>query len=291
MNEKKTSHLLITRFFPFQLQNYERDTGDPAFLSEQAQIFKSNLLASLSNQTNKSTRLAIVVNGENYRGDEKTAAIIDGLRDSSPVETTVIPCGFSDVENGFTCDETYQSFLNNAESECDYLIETRADFDDFFYSDAVQRVVDLASENLSGITAHGYCRGITFVSDSEMYGFDFFTDRQQRPGVWSVFASLIINCGDMAGKSFTSIYNFNHGKIGADLKQYGVENDVETHYIQDPLDDAFIYVRHDAAMSIHGAGEVTIPDYAKVTQFDPDQCAKFMNEVFPARFGLKAPVS
>ena len=281
----KIKHFLITRFFPFHLNGYAYDIESPDFLKSQASLFERNLFSSIKNQTNKDMTLIVIVNERAYK-NEINAQIIDSLKSLSPLETVVLPCP-DNGENSFTNNETYQNILKSNMSNCDYLIETRTDFDDFFYYDASQRVRNLVDKRPNGITMHGYCKGITFVSDTEMYEFDYFRDGAKRIGSWSVFLSMILNCNDCQKKPFTSIFNYNHGNFGQTLTEYGDRNDIQVNIVRDELEDAFVYFRHNATYSNKGTSEIKLPPYANVRRFTEEECKNYLENVLPTRFGFE----
>ena len=280
-------HILITRFFPFQVNGYTRDIKSPEFLRSQAKIFKNNLLSSIENQSNKDMTLVIIVNDESYRNPE-IAKIINGLKEASPIETIILPLRDMDgTLNSFSKDSKFKAYLNGYLNDFDYLIESRTDFDDFFHSNASQRVKDIIRQNQpNGIILHGYCRGITYISNNDIYEFDYFKDGKKRSGHWAIFTSMIINCSDLKGKPFMSIFGVNHGDPRLRLENYGMDTNINTNIIQDDMVDAFVYFKHDACWSSGGTGNIKLPDYARVRKFTEEECEEYIKNIFPNRFGF-----
>lgn len=281
----KVKHILLVRFFPFQIKGFIYDTKDALFLKKQAKIFKTNLLSTLENQTNKDFVVVIIVNRETYERQE-TKDIINDLKESSPFETEILPCFDDGTINGFTRDPKYIEYLTTSMDGVDYLIESRTDFDDFVHKDASLVTKQIVEKSPKGLFYHGYCKGLTYVNDKEMYLFDYFTDGQKRSGHWAIFTSIIINCKDMINKPFMSIYGFNHGNPKGPFTKYGLDNGIETTLIQDDLDDAFIYIRHDSNWATMGKNEVRLPGYARVRKYTEQECEQY-KKIFASRFGFK----
>lgn len=230
MSEKTIKHFIFTRFFPKQDTRYPYDVLDVDFLSKQLVLAKNNELKSLENQTNKNFELVFLANPK-FFDDPKYKFVFSTLQAS-----TALPLTFTTMEN-------IPHLVKDAYEKYDFVIQSRMDFDDFIYKDAIADTHSKVN-GCENILAYGYCRGYEYICN-ELYGF---FHPYKKIGWHSVLGSLILKSSFAKKMPFIGIYGFasNHGEIKLILKNFLEKNGIdfsETMFQQNTSTKALIYFR------------------------------------------------
>jgi hypothetical protein len=232
MSDKTIKHFVISRFFTYQSPKYPYDVFDVNFLTTQLPLAK-NMLRSLENQTNKDFETVFIFNNKVADDPKKYESIFLSLRESTTLPLKLL---------GTTaCAELVKNTLN----EYDYVIQTRMDFDDFVYKDAVADTQSKVNE-CDTMLVYGYCKGYRYIY-GELYPHYVLWNGN---GHHSVFQSLILNSSFAKKMPFLWIERFYHDKFKPMLKKFLDENKTEFRFSDDMLkqntsDDAYIYYNHE----------------------------------------------
>lgn len=230
---KKIKHFIFMRFFPKQDPKYPHDVLDVDFLWKQL-ILAKNALGSLENQTNKNFELVFLANPK-FFDDPKYEFVFSILRASTTLPLTFIKMG--DIPR----------LVKDAYEKYDYVIQSRMDFDDFIYKDAVADTQSKVDECKS-IMTYGYCRGYEYTF-KELYRF---FHPYGKIGWHGVLGSLILESSFAKKMPFIGIYGFasNHGRIKLIIKEFLEKKKVEfseSMFQQNVTTNALIYFRHDSS--------------------------------------------
>ncbi len=236
MSDKKIKHFVVVRFFPFKRPDFQRDIFDTDFLSTQVSLAKNNLLKSLENQTDKNFEIYFLANGK-YFDNPKYEFIFTELSDS--------PLTIKFIRK--KSDPSIQDAYNNY----DFVIQTRVDFDDFMYKDAVADTQNKINE-CDSILSYGYSKGYMYFNE-DLY--DFPAPKYAKRGQRSPFQSWIIKSSFAKKIPYVSAYPCEHTKIVPFLKEFLEKNGFEfseNMYQNNITTNAFIYFRHDATWMNNG---------------------------------------
>ena len=186
MADKTIKHFIFSRFFTFNDPKYPHDIYEVDFLSKQLPLAK-NMLSSLENQTNKNFDLVFLVN-EKFFDNPKYEFVFKRLQNS-----TVLPLTFI---KKYHPHRLVEKALNNF----DFVIQSRMDFDDFIYKDAIAETQNKIHE-CDKILVYGYCKGYMYIN-KELYYFNTGT-RWGKEGHLSILQSLIVE--SLFAKKFLSL--------------------------------------------------------------------------------------
>ena len=232
-------HFIFIQFFSYKRNGYPYDVLDVDFLSKQLPLTK-NALRSLENQSNKNFEIVFVMNNK-FFSDKKYDLIFSTLRDS-----TTLPIKFmkSEEEIPLAGDEV-PYLITDALNEYDFVIQSRLDFDDFIFKDAIadtQAKVD----DCDSILYYGYCKGYEyFCLNGELYpNFNTWNGL----GHIGILQSVILSSPFGRKFPFFSRYALNHGKVKLVIKKFLEKNGVafaENMVQQNTTTNAYIYFRHE----------------------------------------------
>lgn len=254
MADKTLKHFIIVRFFERKVDGYVHDIFDVDFVSACVLLAKNNLLRSLENQTNKNFEIIFLVNDE-YLLDEKYKFI------------------FTELQNGITVpikfmkSNTMRQLIKEAYNDYDFVIQSRMDYDDFVYKDAVADTQAKVDE-CNSILAYGYNKGYTYFN-GELYPFyDLYlrkgTDRQG--GHSAVFHSVILKSEFAKQLPYVGAYSLDHTNVKSKLKELLEKNGgtfSEDMYQYNASDNALIFFRHDATSTNKGKPFTSPPGRVK----------------------------
>ena len=232
MSDKTLKHFVISRFFTYQNPQYPHDVSDVNFLKTQLPLVK-NMLRSLENQTNKDFETVFIFTNKVAADPEKYGAIFSALKESTSLPLKLL---------GTTaCAE----MVKNSFNEYDYVIQTRMDFDDFVYKNAVADTQSKVSE-CDTMLVYGYCKGYRYIY-GELYPHYVLWNGN---GHHSVFQSLILNSSFAKKMPLLFIERFHHDNFKLMLKKFLEDNKIEFQFSDDMLqqntsDNAYIYYNHE----------------------------------------------
>lgn len=229
MSDKTIKHFVFSRFFPRQDPKYPYDVLDVDFLSKQL-IIANNMLRSLENQTNKNFDLVFIANPM-FFDNPKYEFIFSTLQASTALPLT------------FTTRENIPRLVKEAYKKYDFVIQSRMDFDDFIYKDAVEDT-QCKIEECKNILVYGYCNGYTYVYN------ELYLDYRPCNGIghYAILQSMILNSSFAKKIPFISSYSFDHAKIKNKLKDFFEKNNIafsENMFQQNMSANAYIYFRHE----------------------------------------------
>lgn len=245
MSGATVKHFVIVRFFERKIAGYIHDIFDVDFVTERVILAKKNLLSSLENQTNKNFEIIFLVN-DKYLTDEKYGFIFTELQDGITVPIKLMKSN------------TVKQRIRDAFNDCDFVVQSRIDYDDFVYKDAVadtQAKVD----NCKDILFYGYCKGYTYFN-GDLYTFP--VPHYSSNGQMSVFQSCILESSFGKKIPYIGVLSFMHTKVKPDLKNFLEKNGFEFRddmYRKNVSANAFIWFRHDATWSNRGNPFVELP--------------------------------
>lgn len=253
-SNKKIKHFIMIRFFTFDDPKYPHDIYDTNFLSKQLVLAENNALKSLENQTNKNFDLIFLVNDKFF--DNPTYEFIF----STLQNATTLPIKFIKIRE-------LPRLFKDAYDNYDFVIQSRIDFDDFVFKDAVTDTQSKVDE-CKNILAYGYCSGYEYIKgDLRVYDHKF-----NGTGHHSILQSLILKSSFAKTLPFINMYSLNHTKIKLKLKELLEKNGIdfaENMFQQNTLTKAYIYFRHDSSHRIltHNGGKpvLRIPNSKKIT--------------------------
>ena len=274
MADKSIKHFIFMRFFPRQDPKYPYDIFDVDFLSKQVQLAKNNALSSLENQTNKNFELVFLANAK-YFDDPKYDFIFSTLK-----AATTLPLKF--VKNN-----DMSRLVKAAFNEYDFVIQSRMDFDDFIFKDAITDTHSKVN-GCDNILAYGYCNGYEYVH-GDLYVYDL---KWSGIGHHSILQSLILKSSFAKPLPHIGIYLFMHDQFKPKYKEVIEKNGLEfseNMFQQNLSTKAYIYFRHQFSHYIltHNEGKpiIKIPNRRKIT--DKDITKKQLKE----EFGFHLPLN
>lgn len=226
-SNKKLKHFIIMRFFTFNDPKYPYDIYDVNFLSQQI-ILARNALGSLENQTNKNFELVFMVN-DKFFDDPKYEFIFSSLQDSTSLPLTFIKKG------------QLRNLIKNASNEYDFIIQSRMDFDDFAFKDAITDIQNKVDECVN-ILVYGYCKGYIYLN-----GNLYDTEPYNEIGHRSILQSVITKSDLLKKYHYIGVYTFDHAKIKLKMKNFFEEKGLEfseSMFQQNISTVAYIYFRH-----------------------------------------------
>lgn len=233
--DKAIKHFVIVRFFPYQGSRFPHDVLDVDFLATQLPLAKNNGLRSLENQTNKNFELVFLMN-DKYFLDKKYEFIFTKLKESVTVPFI------------FVKDSEIPSLFEEAYSKYDFVIQTRMDFDDFVFKEAVDDTQNKIND-CNHILSYGYCKGYTYVY-GELFSSHGYVEGSGHLGI---FSSLILKSSFAKKIPDIFIYKFPHALVHYKLKEFLESNGVEfseNMFQQNHSIDAFIYYRHEFSQQL-----------------------------------------
>ena len=230
-SKKKIRHFVEVRFFPSQDTKYLYNILSRQFLKMQLPLV-DNLFRSLENQTNKNFEVVFIMNPAFFES-KNYQFIFSHLKGA-----TTLPVSF--VLSG-----SLIPFITNAVYENDFVIQTRMDFDDFVYKDAVADTQSKVEE-CSKIMIYGYCKGYSYF-DGEMLPY---FHNYNGVGHHSIFQSVIMKSSFIKNLPLRTAYFGSHSKVKNRLSgyvsKYGYKFS-EDMFQQNTSANAFIYFRHEFA--------------------------------------------
>lgn len=264
---KRLKHFVIIRFFPYKRPEFNQDIFDLDFVARQVSLAKNNCLKSLENQSNKNFEIVFLAN-ENYFADKKFDFIFTDLTDATSLPMKFIKCNSTNLATS-----ELLALINDARDEYDFVIQSRIDFDDFIYKDAVTDTQNKI-EDCDSILAYGYLRGYTYFN-GELYPY---YEPWRGVGHKSIFQSIILETSFAKKIPFMGIYSFNHTKVKLKLEEVFASKGLpfyENMFQQNSSTNAFIWFRHDETWSNDGNAYVEIPKYVKrVKKLTADDISK-----------------
>lgn len=259
-NGKSIKHLILMRFFSFYDPKYPYDIFDVDFLAKNLTLAKNNALRSLANQTDKNFEIVFVINARFFE-DAKYEFIFTTLRDacnelSLEFRFMKMQQEVTDWQHKYKVSEL-PAIIESAMNEYDYVIQSRYDFDDFLYKEAIADTHSKV-DGCESIMGYGYCKGYRYVQ-KELYPFFHF----KGVGYHSILGSIIVKSSVAKTLPFICIYNFAHDKAKLGIQKFTERNGFEFSedmFQQNTDDNAFIYFRHDFSHFIltQNAGDQTV---------------------------------
>lgn len=234
-HKKTIKHFVFSRFFNFEDPKYPHDIYDVVFLTKQL-LLAQNMLKSLENQTNKNFDLVFIVNPK-FFDNPKYEFIFQALQ-----YATTLPLKFIKMNE-------LPSLVKDAYEKYDFVIQSRMDFDDFIFKDAIADTQNKVNE-CDKILAYGYCKGCTYIYE-KLYIQEILWvyDVNDGPtGHHSILQSLIWKSSFAKNLPFFGVYGGNHGKIKLRIKEFLEKNGLEfseNMFQQNVSDMAYIYFRHE----------------------------------------------
>ena len=276
MADKTIKHFVFSRFFPSQDPKYPHDVLDTDFLSTQVSLAKKNILSSLENQSNKNFELVFTVNPA-YFDNAKYEFIFSALRDSTTLSLKFIKT--SDIVSLIKPEIVYNDY--------NFVIQSRMDFDDFVFKDAVADTQAKVNE-CENILGYGYCSGYTYFN-GELY---FFSKLYEGKGHVGLFQSLILKSEFAKRHSFVSVFT-THTKLKDKIEKFIDKNGEvfsESMFKQNISTNAFIYFRHDTTRSNKGRAFDKPPRLIKNAKklTDKDITKKQLEDEFGFHYDLKS---
>lgn len=260
MPDKTIKHFVFIRFFPFKLPTFNRDIFDTNFLSGQVLLAKNNLMKSLENQTNKNFEICFWLN-DKYFSDKKYEFIFTELRNCTKLSIKFL--------KKFEMEQLVKDAYNNY----DFVIQSRVDFDDFMYKDAVADT-QAKVKDCDSILSYGYSKGYTYFN-YELYTFPI--PPYAPSGQMSTFQSWICKSSFAKKIPFIGSYSFEHTKVKPKLKKFLNDNGLEfseSMYENNISTNAFIYFRHDATWMGNGQPILKVPTNACDKKLTADDITK-----------------
>lgn len=157
-SDKKIKHFVIMRFFSFDDPKYPHDIYDPDFLEKQLVLAKNNALPSLENQTNKNFDLVFIVNAK-FFDNPKYEFVFSTLKESTTLSLTFIK------------NSEQARLVKQAFNDFDFVIQSRMDFDDFIFKDAIADTQSKVDE-CENILSYGYCKGYIYICNELYYQYN-----------------------------------------------------------------------------------------------------------------------
>ena len=247
LNER-VKHFIFVRFFPYKLPQYKHDIFAPEFLTTQLSLVKRNLFSTLENQTNKNFELVFVMNFK-FFDDPKYEFIFSNLRESTTLPLTFIKNEILEAESEAVISAEMTHLIEDALDKYDFVIQSRLDFDDFIYKNAVEDTQNKVKE-CSGFLAYGYCKGYVYVR-GELYPFDRVYEGRGG-GHFSAMQSLIMKSSFANKLPIIKMYDFGHTVFRRRLKEFleeNGENFSENMFHQNTTQFTYIYFRHGSAIT------------------------------------------
>ena len=267
-SDKKIKHFVIMRFFSFDDPKYPHDIYDTDFLAKQLVLAKNNALSSLDNQTNKNFDLVFILNVK-FFDNPKYEFIFTELQNG-----TALPVKF--IKNA-----EQPRLVRDAMNDYDFVIQSRMDFDDFVYKDAVAET-HAQVDDCADLLSYGYCKGYIYAY-GELYPQ---YNTWEELGHQSILQSLILKSSFAKNLPFIGAYGHNHGRVKTVIKEFLAKNGVEfaeRMFRQNTTTNAYIYFRHECAhwqLTQAGTSQIKIPDRPPVTSKD------ITKEQLAAEFGF-----
>ena len=255
MADKTIKHFVFVQFFSWQNPKYPYDVFDVDFLSTQLPLAK-NILRSLENQTNKNFEVAFYTHPK-LLSDSKYEIIFSELKNSTTLPIKII------------LHWERRSLVKEALNEYDFVIQTRMDFDDFIFKDAVEDTQSKINE-CEDILVYGYCKGYTYLYNELYTHFN----RWGGVGHIGIFQSLILKSAFAKTIDNFCIANFYHHQFVIMLKEFLEKNDIEFSdrmFQQNTTTDAYIYFRHECSQDqwrLFGTSQFKIPNRPLLTTAD-----------------------
>ena len=231
MADKTVKHFVFSRFFPAQARKYLYNVLAPDFLKTQLPLAK-NMLSSLENQTNKNFELIFLMHPKVF-DDPMYEFVFSTLRVSTTLPITFVACR----------SDKMSSLVKDAYNNYDFVIQSRMDFDDFIYKDAVEDTQNKVTE-CENVLSYGYCKGYMYFN-GDLYSRLVLFDKIGHIGI---LQSLIMKSSFAKNLPFANAYYGGHHKIKLVLKNFLEENGVEfseSMFQQNTSTNAYIYYRHE----------------------------------------------
>ena len=224
-------HFIFTRFFPFQDPKFPHNIFDVAFLKSQLPLTR-NILGSLENQTNKNFELFFRLH-EKFFSNEKYKFIFATLQDS-----TTLPLKFVKTKE-------IHALVEEAFNNYDFVIQSRMDFDDFIFKDAIADTQSKVKE-CDNILGYGYCKGYAYTHGDLRSYFQKWGGK----GHPMIMQSLILKSSFAKTLPYIDVLKIQHVKVKVNIKEFLNKNGIdfsENMFQQNTSTDALIYYRHDGS--------------------------------------------
>lgn len=266
MPDKTIKHFVFSRFFSWKRGDYPYDIFDVDFLKTQLPLTK-NMLRSLENQTNKNFEVIFLFHPKVADAPKKYGFIFSTLKDS-----TTLPLKFIKKGEEF-------NLVKDAFNDYDFVIQSRIDFDDFIYKDAVEDTQSKVNE-CENILAYGYCRGYKYVC-KELDTFNWGGN----VGHLGIFQSLIMKSSYAKNLPPVAVFDLRHDHFKLNLKEILEKNGIEfseTMFQQNTTANAYIYFKHEfsADQLTRLKGAPLVPPKKPLTTEDINKTKKQLEEEF-----------
>ena len=271
MADATIKHFVFIRFFPFEDPKYPHDIYDVVFLSKQL-ILAKNVLGSLENQTNKNFEIVFLAN-EKFFDNPKYEFVFSTLKDAVtlPIKFIRIPQTKKGGEStSFLLYDASEmpSLVKDALNKYDFVIQSRIDFDDFIFKDAVADTQSKIDE-CENILVYGYCKGYLYVL-GELYKHNSLWRGTGHNGI---LQSLILKSSAVKEMPLIIVTKFFHDIFKTMLQEFLEKNGFEfseSMFQQNTSDNAYIYFRHDLShwISYHNKWPLKMPEKEKLTTAD-----------------------
>lgn len=243
----KIKHFILMRFFSFYDPRYPHNIYDVDFLAKNLNLAKNNGLPSLANQSSKNFTLLFLVN-EKFFDNKKYKFIFKTLQDcctEAAIDFKFIKISPKRFVNKVPKYESTElpALFKDAFNNYEYVIQSRMDFDDFLYKDAIadtQRKVD----ECETLLAYGYSKGYSYVN-GELYSI---LKTFNHMGYLGVLGSMIMKSSLAKTIPFFTMFNFSNDKTKLFLENYCAKNGIEfsENMLQINTEvEAFVYYRHE----------------------------------------------
>ena len=167
-----------------------------------------------------------------YFEDPKYEFVFSALKDS-----TTLPLTFIKTDD-------IPRLVKDAYGKYDFVIQSRMDFDDFIFKDAVADTQNKIHE-CDNILAYGYCKGYAYVCDDLRFYYQTWGGK----GHPMILQSLILKSSFAKAVPLIILRN-SHTEIKAIIKKFLEDNNMEfweKMFQQNTSTTAFIYFRHEGS--------------------------------------------
>ena len=224
-------HLIITRFI-IELpksKEFTKNIYSKEFILNGFRVMEKYLLPSLESQTCNDFVWILMI------GNKVNKTYIESILDFN-----------SSFRYKIIYKNEFQNYLKNVSKAYDVLIQTRMDYDDRIYYDAVNDIRKVININ-KPILLHGYNRGVLYFESNKKY-YELY-NKKGNEGALGLFLSLILftNNTNKLNHILTIFEIGNHWKSRKTLlekyKSYGIKELDYDPAVFDSGGEKFVYVR------------------------------------------------